>query len=529
MAQNFIDISNHQSSIRVRDVPTDAVIVKATEGRGWRDRSMPGFVAQARNAGKPLGFYAFVSQGNTPAQEADNLLAYTAGHRRDNDVLVLDWEPLGNNPSNRNVDWARRWLEHVAARAPNPIWTYMNLSTANGADWTPVTARWPLLWLAHYPGNNKASGYRPAGSRGTVQGRNNWRLAAWQFTDGGRLPGFNGNLDLNELYVPWWEGNVSPAPPVTEIRVPSIPVIRENDPAVHFFHHHGGRVNRSNGQPRLGCVCMQLTFPLIEKEMIRRGLIRHQIDVFQGGYNRGGVAASAGTHDMGGVIDVLQGISLEQRKVWAAFGVMMFPRIPQYGWRTGDHGHGVWHGCVHRTASAARQVVSGINGFDGLVGNARRNFEAPKRTWQDTYREYAAETITITPAQEEDVPHFNKTVTELDHPGQTDPNDFDSGWRLPADEATVVTPHGKRLKIDANAIIHVPEGVQLTTRWVSWSGRADPGWVRGPNRRHESHQAETVHKGEQAWPGADLRLDVHVDRPCKVWIEQSAWIWELPD
>lgn len=127
------------------------------------------------------------------------------------------------------------------------------------------------------------------------------------------------------------------------------------------------------------------------------------------------------------------------------------------------------------------------------------------------------------------MPHFYRTVTELDHPGQTDPDDFDSGWRLPADDATVVTPHGKRLKIDANAIIHVPEGVQLTTRWVSWSGRVPPGWVRGPNRRHESNQAETVHKGEQSWAGADLRLDVHVDKPCKVWIEQTAWVWELPD
>lgn len=516
MAQNFIDISNHQSSIRIRDVPTDAVIVKATEGRGWRDRSMPGFVAQSRSADKPLGFYHFVSQGNTPVQEADNLLAYTDGHRRDNDVMVLDWEPIGSNPGTRNVDWARRFLEHLTGRCPNPVWTYMNLSTANASDWTPVTGRWPYLWLAHYPGNNKANGYRPAGSRGTLQGRNAWKLAAWQFTDGGRLSGFGGNLDLNELYIPWWTGKpADPYAPVTKVIVPSIPVIRESDPPVHFYHHHGGRVNKSNGSPRLGCVCMAMTFPLIEKEMIKRGLIKHQIDVFQGGYNKGGVAASAGTHDMGGVIDVAQGITLAQRRVWAMFGVMMFPRTRQYGWNTGDHGHGVWHGCPHQTVSADRQVTSGINGRDGLVGNRLRNFEAPTRVWQDAYREYARETITITQEEDEPVATPHTRATTINHPGGPNPV-------LPGDEFKALPTTGQAVTGVARAILSAPEGVTLRTRWVSWSGRDDPGWVRQPILDHATSRIETTEIIDQAWAGADLQLDVWASEPCQIEIVLSS-------
>ena len=135
-----------------------------------------------------------------------------------------------------------------------------------------------------------------------------------------------------------------------------------------------------------GCECMATTFPLVNADMKRRGLVKSGIDVYQGGYNGTAVSASAGTHALGGVIDVIQGISLAERKVWAAWGVMMFPRTRAWGYPTSamspPHGHGVWHGCPHQTASADRQVHQGRTGGDGLAYNRRRNFEAPTRTWQ---------------------------------------------------------------------------------------------------------------------------------------------------
>lgn len=296
--------------------------------------------------------------------------------------------------------------------------------------------------------------------------------------------------------------------------VPQVPVIREADPPVHFHHHHGGRVNRGNGQARLGCVCMQLTFPLIEKRMLELGLIRHQIDVFQGGYNRGGVAASAGTHDMGGVIDVLQGITRAQRGVWADFGVMMFPRIPQYGWRTGDHGHGVWHGCVHRTASAARQVASGMAGYDGLVGNARRNFVAPKRPWQDAYREYARETITIIEEEDEPVATAHLDKFTMAHPG--------GGPVLPGDAYKALHTTGRAVTGVARATLAAPDGIRLSTRWVSWSGRADPGWVREERLDYATSRVETTEIIDQGWGGADLQLDIWASEPCQIEVVLSS-------
>lgn len=206
----FIDISNHQPDIDIGRVPCDAVVVKASEGRGWRDPSMRRHAAAARAAGKPVGFYHFVSQGNTADAEAGNLLAATNGVRRDGDLLVLDWEPLGARPGRLDVGWAARWLQIVADETPNPVWVYMQLSTAQQPAWrrSAIATQYPL-WLAHYPGPNRADGYTPLGARGHAG--TPWRVAAWQFTDHGRLPGHDGTLDLNVLYAPWWHQAPSPA------------------------------------------------------------------------------------------------------------------------------------------------------------------------------------------------------------------------------------------------------------------------------------------------------------------------------
>lgn len=594
MALHMIDVSNHQPDIDFRAVPCDAVVLKATEGKGARDRVMPRHVREARAAGKPLGFYHFVSQGNTPEQEAQNFIDYVRPYLQPADMICLDWEPIlpdgrpGTNPAPDWVWWAQRWLQIVEPALGRRPWFYTQLSTANMTNWQDIAANNPL-WLAQYPGSNKATGYNPAGQRGKLTDQ--WKnLAAWQFTDGGRLPGYSADLDLNELYTPWWANHpreetvidigqsrneriavrwAEMGGPKSALGNPTGPEVRtekgafrpfdngvmiysdelqkafENRGAIRekyaeYGYEYGklgfptsdekdakdggrfqefqggaiywhpdtgahaiygrirdkwGELNWEHGQlgfpigdefdgakpggrvqlfrggvmywtldgdahpvwgamleqygltayeagrwgypvgdevntgrgwtqqfeggqmlvgapgpavakeliiptireadPKVwiqmpggsgwGCTCMQLTLPLIEKEMKRRGLIKNNLDFFQFGYNAGGVAASAGTHDMGGVIDTNQ-YSREQRQCWADFGVMPFPRIAQFGWNGDPHGHGVWHGCVHRTQSAANQCRDGINGLSGLVGNRRYDFIHPTRTWQDALR-----------------------------------------------------------------------------------------------------------------------------------------------
>ena len=69
MTLHGIDVSSYQTGIDLTRVPGDVVIVKATEGRGYRNPAMAAQVASAMAAGKRLGLYHFVSAGNTPAEE----------------------------------------------------------------------------------------------------------------------------------------------------------------------------------------------------------------------------------------------------------------------------------------------------------------------------------------------------------------------------------------------------------------------------------------------------------------------------
>lgn len=111
------------------------------------------------------------------------------------------------------------------------------------------------------------------------------------------------------------------------------------------------------------CSCVADTLPLIEREMIARGIIKSSIDIHQLGW-RTDVSASAGTHARGGVIDTAQ-YSPEQLAVWRSWGVEMQHRTRAQGFSM-DHGHGVWRGCPHLSPAAADQDREWLAGRNGL-------------------------------------------------------------------------------------------------------------------------------------------------------------------
>lgn len=200
-----IDISNWQAGIDLGAITYGRLGLKVTEGRGYVDPEWRASLAKHRAAkpGVPVLPYHYVSQGNTPADEATNFVArWREGGFSGADVPVLDWEPKGTSPAPSNVEWAAQWLAAVEAALGVKPWIYMNLSTANthASQWEAAGVTRHLLWLAHYVGSNTSTGYVPDGRRGDLDSR--WKLAGWQFTDGGRLPGYQGNLDLNQFYAP---------------------------------------------------------------------------------------------------------------------------------------------------------------------------------------------------------------------------------------------------------------------------------------------------------------------------------------
>lgn len=137
------------------------------------------------------------------------------------------------------------------------------------------------------------------------------------------------------------------------------------------------------------CECVTLIVPVMERRMIDAGVMDESFDFFQYGYNAGGVPASAGTHDQGGVWDSDQD-SDKQLRIQRECGGAAWGRTTAQGFD--PHNHTVLCGCPHLSAGAEDQENDYRNGRNGLANNgADDGPDVPYITWQDAYRKYEPE------------------------------------------------------------------------------------------------------------------------------------------
>lgn len=194
MALTGIDISSWQAGIDVSAVPSDFVIIKATQGTAYVNPDMARTATATIKSGRGLGLYHFATVGDAVAQ-ADHFLA-TVGDRVGSAVLVLDWEA---DAVTQGPGWALAWLDRVHEITGVKPLIYMSASVTGEHDWSAVVAADYGLWVAAYAlGYAPISGYSvpdgPTGVRG-------WSSPAmWQFTSSGHLSGWGGALDMNVFY-----------------------------------------------------------------------------------------------------------------------------------------------------------------------------------------------------------------------------------------------------------------------------------------------------------------------------------------
>lgn len=213
MVMRGIDISKWQSGIDLSAVNADFVIVKATEGIGYVDKSCDGFFQKALSLGKKLGFYHFARPTNDPVREADFFYNNCRGYFGKG-IPILDWES-GNTS---NVAWAKRWLDRVYQLSGVKPVIYMSESVVNANNWSAVAAADYGLWVAKYRDNNPDYNYNMAnaGSRPKVKW---WKFyCMWQWTSTGRLNGYGGYLDCDVFYgdQSTWDAYVGKSTSVTK-------------------------------------------------------------------------------------------------------------------------------------------------------------------------------------------------------------------------------------------------------------------------------------------------------------------------
>ena len=194
---NGIDISMWQNGIDLSAVKADFVIVKATEGIGYVDKTCDKFFQKALSLGKKIGFYHFArpTKNNDPVREADFFYENCKGYFG-KAIPILDWEA----ENKQNVAYAKAWLDRVYQRSGVKPVIYMSESVVNAYDWSSVANADYGLWVAKYRDNNPDYNYNMsnAGSRPRVKW---WKFyCMWQWTSTGRLNGYSGNLDCNVFY-----------------------------------------------------------------------------------------------------------------------------------------------------------------------------------------------------------------------------------------------------------------------------------------------------------------------------------------
>lgn len=188
---NGIDISAWQGdeNIDLSKVPFDFCIVKATEGTSYKNRYFAAHCDAVLKKKKLLGAYHYANGGDVQ-KEADYFLAYAKKYIG-KAVLVLDWEAKNNPQFGKNdLEWCLKWCNYVYQKTGIKPLIYIQKSAMNA-----VKKAGYGLWVAQYP-DYVETGYQ----------EHPWNEGAYncllrQYTSVGKLPGYNGSLDLNKAYI----------------------------------------------------------------------------------------------------------------------------------------------------------------------------------------------------------------------------------------------------------------------------------------------------------------------------------------
>ena len=214
MAKLGPDISAWQGNI---DIPTlakhcDFFIFRSHAGMS-EDSKAARNVDLAINSGKPYGIYiySYALTRERAKQEAVNVIAFANSRRVKPKFIVIDMEDAdgykarNGMPSNDTLRGicteecvAFENAGYYAMIYASSSWFKNQLAGLNRFD----------KWIAHWP----TSGGKQKGMSTSPDGENANNCGIWQFTSAGKLPGYNGNLDMNYLYKDVILGGGTPTP-----------------------------------------------------------------------------------------------------------------------------------------------------------------------------------------------------------------------------------------------------------------------------------------------------------------------------
>lgn len=180
-----IDISNWQAGINLGAVNPDFTIVMATQGDWFTNRCFAEQVDAALALGRPTGVYHYVDGSGVEA-EADHFLA-VVGDRIGRVFWAVDWEAKDNGAWG-DEGYLRAVVDAIKARTGRRGLLYASSDAYPDAV---QAATGSMRWVAQYADSDPTGWDKSPWSDGS------WTADMHQYTGTGRVPGYDGNLDLN--------------------------------------------------------------------------------------------------------------------------------------------------------------------------------------------------------------------------------------------------------------------------------------------------------------------------------------------
>lgn len=150
MALYGYDVSSYQS-VGTGDSAQNFLIIKATEGTGYVDKSCDKHYQRAKKQGKLLGVYHFarpdLNKGTDGAKREANYFYNNCKNYFREAIVVLDWEQPGTTGQ---TSWAKAWLDEVYRLSGVRPLIYMSASVVNNNNWSSISGYYGL-WIAGYP------------------------------------------------------------------------------------------------------------------------------------------------------------------------------------------------------------------------------------------------------------------------------------------------------------------------------------------------------------------------------------------
>lgn len=194
-----VDISNYQAGMSVAAVDPDFVIVMVTQDTGrfaFTNQYHQAQLDETVALGKPVGVYHYVGGGDngTPSDaeaEADRFLEAVRATGHFNRVMwCIDWE-ADDNSAWGNEAYLAIVIDRVQRATGKPVMLY---ASSGSYPWDLAVQYGCGTWAAQYADD------APTGWDHAPWSDGSWSAQMHQYTGHGRVPGYNGDLDLDVFY-----------------------------------------------------------------------------------------------------------------------------------------------------------------------------------------------------------------------------------------------------------------------------------------------------------------------------------------